>query len=135
MNDIYIIHTSANDATATRICFAFQAAGIGSWVDHIHGSENSFSIRQEREEALNSCAASVLILSEWSALSSRCTCEWQRTLEQGKRLVVAVAEEFPPDDIPQELWNRTIVYVDLSQDVESGIDSLIRVFAAGHIPS
>ena len=41
-------------------------------------------------------------------------------------LIVVVAEAIPADDLPDRLWDRSIPYVDLTVDAESGIGDLIQ---------
>jgi hypothetical protein len=124
MSEIYVIHKTADDATATRVHFALSAAGIGTWVDHIHGSEQRGP--EHRDEALERCQIGLLILSPASAESPKCARRWQAILAEGKPLIVVVAEPIPADDLPDRLWDRQIPFVDLSVDAESGIGDLIH---------
>jgi hypothetical protein len=121
---LYVIHKSADDATATRIHFALSAAGIGTWVDHIHGSEKPGPERSD--ETLARCEIGLLVLSPASVGSPKCTRQWKEILDQGKPLIVVIAEPIPADDLPDRLWSRQIPFVDLSNDAESGIGDLIQ---------
>jgi hypothetical protein len=127
MTEVYISHSNANDATATRIHFALAGAGIETYVDHIHreAPENMFTRHDVR--ALNHCECGLFILSEESVQSEKCTQEWQAILSQGKRLYVAIIEQIAPDDLPEPLWDRTVPYVDLTRDIDNGLVELIRV--------
>jgi len=129
MSDVYISHAPGDDAIATRIYFAFSFAGISTWVDHVHGTEPETALTRQDEQALNRCEFGLFILSAASIESHKCTIEWETFLQAGKRLFVAIAEQIPPDDLPDPLWVRGIPYIDLTSDVETGLIELIRVIA------
>jgi len=126
MSEVFISHVNHNDATATRICFALRGAGIGGWVDHIHGPVRENLAAAETDKAIKQCQAGLLILSEDSLYSKRIAREWQAILNLKKPLYVALIEAVPPDDLPAPLWNRTIPYIDLTYDVERGLAALVR---------
>ncbi len=129
MSGVYIIHTTADDATATRIHFALNCAGIGAWVDHVHGSERTDFLYQESAEALQDCEVGLFLLSPESAWKPKCQREWESVLRQGKPLIIAIASEIAPDDIPDRLWDHTIPSIDLTCDVEDGITHLLEAIA------
>ncbi len=129
MSDVYISHAPADDAIATRIYFAFSFAGISTWVDHIHGTEPETAVTRQDERALNRCEFGLFVLSPDSIESHKCATEWHTFLQPGKRLFIAIAEQIPPDDLPDPLWDRNISYIDLSSDVENGLIALIRAIA------
>ena len=129
MSDVYISHAPADDAIATRIYFAFSFAGISTWVDHVHGTEPETAISKQDERALNRCDFGLFILSPASIESQKCRVEWQTFLQPGKRLFVAIAEQIPPDDLPDALWDRSLSYIDLSNNIENGLIELIRAIA------
>lgn len=129
MSGVYIIHTTADDATATRIHFALFRAGIGAWVDHVHGSERMDYLYQESAEALQNCEVGLFLLTPESAWKPKCQREWDAVLRQGKPLIIAVAGETAPDDIPDRLWDSAIPYVDLTGDIEDGITRLLAAIA------
>jgi hypothetical protein len=126
MSEIYVSHISTNDAMATRISFALRDAGIGTWIDHIHGSE--FTV-EEAQEAIQRCQSGLFILSEDSLYSRKCAHEWQAILDQKKPLYVVLLETVPSDDLPTPLWDRSIPYIDLTFDVDHGLDKLVRAIA------
>ena len=125
MSEVFVSHVNNNDATATRICFALRQARIGTWVDHIHGPVRDDLVAREMEKAIKRCQAGLLVLSEDSLYSRKCSREWQTILDLKKPLYVALIEPVPPDDLPAVLWDRTIPYIDLTYDVEQGLAALI----------
>ncbi len=129
MSEIYVIHKTADDATVTRIHFALSAAGLDTWIDHIHGGEQPGPDSVEEDNALERCAAGLFVLSPASVASPRLQRRWQTILDEGKPLIVVVAEPIPADDLPDRLWDRHIPYVDLTTDAESGIVDLIQTIA------
>jgi hypothetical protein len=126
MSEIYIIHKTADDATATRIHFALNASGIDTWVDHIHGSEPQGPDSRRDEKALERCDIGLFVLSPASIASPKCARRWEAVLDAGKPLIIVLAESIPTDDLPDRLWDRQIPYVDLTVDAESGIGYLIQ---------
>jgi len=128
MSEVYVSHVSTNDATATRISFALKEAGIGTWVDHIHGADEE-TTAEEAQKVIKRCQAGLFILSEDSLYSRKCEREWQAILEQKKSLYVALIELVPPDDLPAVLWDRRIPYIDLIDNVEQGLTALVRTIA------
>src|SRR5258705_6358790 len=106
MSEIYIIHKTADDATATRIHFALSLAGIESWVDHVHGREPQGPNARGDHKALERCDVGLLVLSPESMLSPKCQRRWQVILDDGKPLIVVIAEPIPADDLPDRLWDR-----------------------------
>ena len=124
MSEIYVSHVNTNDAMATRISFALREAGIGTWVDHIHGAT-----AEDAEQAIKRCQAGLFILSEDSLYSRRSEREWQAILNQKKPLFVALIEEVPADDLPVALWDRSIPYIDLIGDMDHGLAALVRAIA------
>src|SRR5258708_24260180 len=106
----YVIHARANDTIATRIHFALSLARIENWVDHIHASEQTVQAAQENVEALWRSETGILILSEKAVMSRKCTRQWEAMLDRGKRLIVAVAEFFPTDDLPARLLYHASPY-------------------------
>jgi hypothetical protein len=129
MTTVFIIHAKANDTIATRLHFALSLAGIGNWVDHIHTTAQDVQAATESTDALQHSEIGLLILSEETVLSRKCKHQWESILDQGKRLVVAIAQPFPPDDLPERLWDYAIPYIDLSGDLHEGIGDLIRAIA------
>ena len=130
MVKIYISHLPLNDAIATRAHFALWKAGFDTWVDHIYGQGSQKVITEHDEQALRDCGAGLLIMSEATLASRKCTHEWETILEQKKPLYVAVIEPIAPDNLPERSWDRTIPYVDLQDNVDSGLDYLIHAIAS-----
>lgn len=129
MPDVYISHAPIDDAIATRIYFAAAASGICTWVDHVHGEEPESRISKGDLNALASCEAGLFILSPGAVICRKCTFEWQTILKRGKRLIVAISEQIPPDDLPDLLWNPQIAYVDLTRNIDRALVVLIRALA------
>ncbi len=126
MSDVFVIHATPDDATATRIHFALASAGISTWVDHIHGEAYSDFVMQARWEALEDCETGLLLLSPASIDSRKCRQQWKAILREHKQLMVAIIDLIPPDDLPDELWTRAIPYIDLMGDIDGGITELIH---------
>jgi hypothetical protein len=130
----YIIHPKANDTIATRIHFALSLAHITNWVDHIHASEHTVEAAQENLEAFWHSDTVIFVLSEKAVLSRKCIHQLDAALDHSKRLIVAIAEPFPADDLPLRLWDNSTPYVDLTTDLNHGIVELIRA-VAGEVSS
>jgi hypothetical protein len=126
---LYISHVQSNDATATRLHFALEAMGIAHWVDHVHGAQSPEFLAKQNKQALEICDVCVFVLSPFSIVSSQCETEWQAVLNNDKRLIVAIIEGIPPDDLPDEFWKHSIQYIDLRDDIDEGIAQLIRAIA------
>src|SRR5689334_5354043 len=103
----FVIHARVNDTIATRIHFALSLARIENWIDHIHASEQTVEAAQENADALWRSDTGIFILSEKAVMSRKCTQQWETLLNEGKRLIVAVAEPFPTDDLPARLWDHS----------------------------
>ena len=129
MTKIYISHSALNDAVATRAHFALWKAELDTWVDHIHGHSSEAIFTDEDQKALRQCKAGLLILSEAAINSRKCQREWETILSQKKPLFVAVIEPIAPDDLPDQLWDRTIPYVDLQGNLDGGLADLIHEIA------
>jgi hypothetical protein len=129
MSEVFISHVSTNDAIATRICFALRDAGIGTWIDHIHGTVTENLSAEETQEAIHRCQSGLFILSEDSLYSRKCAQEWQTILDQKKPLYVVLLEPVPTDDLPAPLWDRSISYIDLTYNVNHGLVALVRAIA------
>jgi hypothetical protein len=129
MNAVFVIYAKAKAILATRIHIALGLARIDNWVDHIHVSQQDTSAATESTDALTRSEIGLFILSEEAVKSRKCQRQWEAILNQGKRLIVAIAEPFPPDDVPDRLWDRRIPYIDLSADLNEGLAELVRAVA------
>jgi hypothetical protein len=126
---LYISHVQSNDATATRLHFALEAMGIAHWVDHVHGAQSPEYLLKQNKQALDIADVCVFVLSPLSIVSPQCETEWRTVLANGKRLIVAIVEGIPPDDLPDEFWKNNPQYIDLRDDIDEGIAQLIRTIA------
>jgi TIR domain len=129
MSEIYVIHKTDDDATATRIHFALGDAHLDTWVDHVHGGEPQGPHSDADDRAMERCDVGLFVLSPASVSSPKCRRRWQAVLDDGKPLIVVVAEPIPADDLPDRLWDKQIPYVDLTTDAESGIVDLVQTIA------
>ncbi len=126
---IYISHPALNDAIATRAHFALINAGFETWVDHIHGNGSEVLVTELDQKALRHCEAGLLILSEAALFSRKCSHEWKTILDRKKPLYVAVTEPIAPDDLADRLWDKTIPYVNLQDNLDNGLAYLIHAIA------
>ena len=84
MPTIFVSHSTTDDAHASRIHHALEAAGIDAWVDHEDGIGPGDRWPQQIQEAANTCDAGLLILTPNSARSAYCEAEWMRVLDRKK---------------------------------------------------
>jgi len=108
--------------------------GIAHWVDHVHGAQSPEFLAKQNKQALDICDVCVFVLSPHSIASPQNEAEWRTVLANGKRLIVAIVEGVPPDDLPDEFWKHSPQYIDLRDNIDEGIALLIRAIA-GEISS
>ena len=120
---IFISYTHADSASARRIADALKRAGLEPWIDQEEiGPGDSFL---EKMNAGLAASAYVLLLMSAAALASRwVNREWMSTLaRQGTVLLPLLLEKCP---LPPLLTD--IVYIDFSNDFETGLRQLMEFF-------
>lgn len=126
MVDIFLSHSSKDDAIVSRIHDALEAAGFNVWVDHVDGKGVDIGDNFELviQDALVKCKYGLFALSPNSAKSIECINERRTVTDLGKRLYVALIKDVNPEEFPWSL--RTIHYVNLKADFETGINELVK---------
>ncbi len=131
MKPIFISHATKDDAVVDRIAGGLNAAGLETWIDHQHGLKPGVDWSLGIDQAINTCACGLFIMSSASLKSDYCRAEWNRVLYLDKPLYVAVIERVPKEDRPTRLG--IIQPADLTADFDSGMADLISALTDGAV--
>ncbi|GAB5493867.1 MAG: hypothetical protein Phog2KO_40820 [Phototrophicaceae bacterium] len=122
--DLFISHSTQDDAIVSQIHDLLEASGINVWVDHEDGINASNNWAKEIDLAVNSCQAGLLVMSNESVASDYVRAEWQRILARGLILYTVMIDTIPLEEMPIIL--STIQYIDLRTEFDTGINGLIK---------
>ena len=132
MPDVFVSHASADDDVVTRLHDTLEAAtGRDLWVDHTDIRPGQ-DWQEAVDRALLTCPDLLLVLSRSSASSKEVTGEWRKALASGHRLLIAVIDDVPHEDIPSRL--QTIQWVNLHDDWDGGVTSLVAAIHGSEVP-
>ncbi|MEP7293468.1 MAG: TIR domain-containing protein, partial [Chloroflexota bacterium] len=124
-------HATADDKRVDVLCQRLNTAGIETWVDHQNGLIPGDHFNHKIQNAINSCAAGLFVLTPNSAASNYCEAEWMRLIALKIPFYVALLDSVPLSDFP--LLLGTIQYADLVKGYDAGVNAMIRAIG-GKIP-
>ena len=121
MTRIFISHSHADKAFATRLAEALRERGFQPWIDH-EGIRGGARWSTSIQEGLDACRALVLVLSPAAMDSSNVEDEWQYALDEGTPIVPVRIE---PTKVHFQL--KRIQHVDFHErDFEGAVRELER---------
>lgn len=120
MPQVFISHSSADDAFVTRLSADLRAAGVQTWVDHENipaGADWDESV----EAALETCDVLVLVLSPQAVESRNVTDEWSYFFDLQKSIYPVMQSDCK---VPFRL--RRLQRVNFTREYEAGLHHLLR---------
>lgn len=131
MPDVFVIHSSLDDDTATHLHESLSAAEIHSWVDHLDLVPGSHGERSRQlQHALDTCAVGVYILSAESVGAVECLNEARTILRASKKVYVLSFEAVQLDDFAESEYAHFVQYLDFTQDPENALAALVEEIRA-----
>lgn len=121
--DLFVSHSTKDDAIVSQIHDKLEASGINIWVDHEDGIGVGDNWSKQIQDATNMSLAGLFIMSNASVESEYCTAEWQRLLARGLILYIVMIDTIPLEKIPLRL--DIIQRIDLRSDFDKGMEELI----------
>lgn len=121
MNQVFISHSSKDDAFVTGLAADLREADVKTWVDHddiLPGTNWDRAV----ETALRDCEVMLVILSPHSVDSDNVTDEWSYFIDEGKPIYPILVQVC---DVPFRLRRRQ--RVDFTEDQPGALDELLVV--------
>ncbi len=128
MGDVLISYAHRDEEMAGRIRKRLKDSGFSVW-------QNEFDVKTDEhwqkaiQRSLENTSNVLLLLSLSSVNSPYIARQYRAALEQKKPFYIALVDQLPHYEIPEDL--RPLHYIDLTQDFEAGIQSLINAIASG----
>jgi signal recognition particle subunit SEC65 len=111
MPDLFVSHSTLDDAQVDEIIGILEAAGIETFVDH-QRIEPGDDWKKSVQVALEESECGVIVLSRASVKSQSCQEECQQLKDWHRRLYVILIEDIRDPEIP--FWLKGIQYVNLT---------------------
>jgi len=132
MQPIFVSHASKDDEPVTRLHDELETAtGRNLWVDHkdiAPGANWQIAI----DKTLRETDAMLLVISRNSANREEVMAEWRDALLRNHKLLIAIIDDIPLEDIPSRL--RIIQIVNLQADWNAGIRALTAAIKGEALP-
>jgi len=128
MGDVLISYAHQDKKIAERVQDRLREAGFTVW-------QNQFDMKSDEhwqeaiERSLEHAYYVLLLLSLASVNSPYIARQYRAALEQQKPLYVALVDQLPHYEIPEDL--RPLPYIDLTADFDAGIQKLINAIGSG----